>query len=137
VVRVEKDNRIGGQSLVLQLVQPFPHQTIHQGNEIVQAGPVLADLGQIRMIGRELNRIGIDPGRRGDLFALYVPVDTLALQLAFMGDGDIEDGEEGLARRSIPVVSRLAGLIPDRRVAREVRVVIFLAVVGAVIPRVP
>ena len=51
-----------------------------------------------------------------------------------MGHGSVEHGKEGLSSGAVLPVCLAAGLVPQGRIVLEVRVVVLLAVVGAVIP---
>ena len=125
VVAPVEDDRVVGQSRRLDLDQALSDERVHLGQLVVVLRPVLADLGRVRVVGRHA-----DAGRVVDLRVRPAP------DLALVGHGEVEDGEERRPLRPVPPV-RLAGrLVPDRSPAAGLlEVVVLLRVVRHVIAR--
>jgi hypothetical protein len=102
------------------LVQDFAGEAVHGVDVVVVLGPVVADLGGVGVVGGD-----------ADLGRVLAELMGAGADLAFVGDGEVEDGEEGLAGLAFAPVGLVARFVPDD--AGVVDVVILFRVVGGVV----
>jgi hypothetical protein len=124
VITVVKDDRIVREPRPIEFREPFTHLPVHECHLVVVVGPVATDLGRVGMIRRQWNALG--GTRKIRLLGWWG-------DLTLVAGGEVEHGEEWLARCAVPVMRRPAAVVPRRRVAGEI--VILLRIVRAVISR--
>ena len=120
VVAVIKDDGVVAESRCFEFLQILTDEGIHLGDLIVILCPVLPHFRRIGMISGNANF--------GRVVHLFVRPGT---DLAFVADGVIEDRKKRLAFFAVFPVGFSARFIPD--LARLFEIVIFFAVVGAVV----
>ena len=123
VVAVVKDDRVFRQTGLGQLLEISPGAFVHHGDAIVVLRPILAHFGRVRMIRRHAYLFGIMNGK------LRI---NLVSDLAFVANGMIEDRKKRLIAGAVFPMRLAATLIPHLPFLAEI--VVFLGIVGAVIP---
>ncbi len=120
MVAPEEDDRVLGEAVFFELSKNPTRLLVHPSDVVVVVGDLAPDLGRVGIVGRHVDRGRI--GRR--LLTRFDP------RLAFVGGGEVEDGEKGLsvfAQRAAPVGPALV-FVPDGDGFADLKVV--LDVVG-------
>ncbi len=131
VGEVEHDG-ILGEACLLEFEEEVGDLLVEEGDCVVVACPVFADFRGIGVVGGELDEVGWDAGGCGESALLSVFEEGGVLDLAFVGGGEVKDGEEGLVWLAVAVVGGGAGVIPGR-VGFAGDIVVGFGVVGAVV----
>ena len=127
----EEHDRALADSVGFELFEELADLLVHERDQVVVAGPDLADRRRVGVVRRQDDLPGIVPLLRFELGpVLLFELLVGAVDLALVRSHDIEDAEERLAHAAVTPVGGLARIVPDRRVFE---VVVFLEVVRAVV----
>ena len=121
MVAEKYDDGAVGKAGPLEFRKLFADPGIHFLDPVEVLAPVPAHLGGVGPVGGKGDRGGVacDP--------------VLVPDLAFVGDGVVEDGEKGLVGGAVAVVGLGGGFVPD--LAGFFDAVVLLGIVGAVVAR--
>lgn len=136
VIRIVEDNGIFGESGFPEFIKDPAHLFVHRSHAVLVNGRVFAKLGQIRLVRWKLDGIGCDSGWIRDQSGFAILPHHFGKQVAFMGDGEVENREERLAIWAVLIVGVSAALIPDGCVI-SFEIIVGLRVVGAIVTRFP
>ena len=112
-----------------ELVQDLSHLLVHHRNVIERVGPIAFRRGVVGHIRRGMDLVGVVQPAWVELRRVVGVI--LRPVLAFVRRGEVEDGEERLVPAASAPMGLSAAFVP--RLFRRDEIVVFLAVVGAVV----
>ena len=112
------------ETVLLKFFELIPDHLIHLGDHVIILGPVLSHLGMIGVV-----RGYSDLGRIMDL--LMGPLSNLA----FMRDGEVENGKKGTFLGPVSPMPFLSTFMPDLSLFHQV--IVLLGIVGTIISQFP
>src|SRR5690606_10317040 len=123
MITVIKNNGTVSQASLLQLLKNLAYPGIHIFYFIIILRPIMLHFCTLWVIRRN-----------GNLFWFMSQTIHRLVERAFMGNGNINNRKKWLPRSPVFITCRIAGLIPNLRLVYGI--VVFLGIVGGIIPRI-